>query len=265
MNKWVQWLAAMLAALVIVMGMAACSGNDSNEDNVNTNNTRANQQDAEKKTDAPKPKVKAPPKGWFKQVTLTPHKTREGNALKVKAETTVPLKEEQYLTYIFWKNGQRTAEKREDTIPPKYYKKGDVVFAEVLFHHQDEIVGRGRSDSLFVENTAPKITKIDIPNIEGPGTYTFTITASDHDGDRLTFSLLPFQEGEELPDGLEIDSSTGSVTYIMSESASPSTLKFVVSADDNDGGIAKKSVSISFKSETRYREEEKENKNESLE
>jgi hypothetical protein len=256
----VRSITVILAALTLMMGLVGMTGCSSDKADTEERviqpeeidaKRRAARQAKEKEEARKIKKPKTPPGGWFKSVKLVPQKTEEGAALKINVETTRPLdtEKQEYLAYVFWKNNQGSGEHKEGLIPASYYKRGDLVFAEVVYYRQENVVARMRSEPLFVENTSPVIKSIAVPDIDGPGTYTFKVTGADKDGDKLTYTLAPGTEGEKLPGGFSINGSTGLVTFVLAEDQKlPPTLKFIINANDGGGGVAKKAVTLTFSS-----------------
>ena len=68
--------------------------------------------------------------------------------------------------------------------------------------------------------------------------YTFTATASDVDGDTLTFSL------SGAPAGATIDSSTGAFSWTPTEAQGPGVYPFSVVVSDGNGGSNTESITI---------------------
>lgn len=250
-------LVSIITILTMIAAIVSCNGsteNNTSGNQVKENNPAAAMRQArdqkiavaanqKMETDTTQP----PPQGYFKKVSVTPINSSTGTSMKILVETTAPLLESQYLTYIFWKNNQKVMESKADVIPASYYKKRDFIFVDALLHEGANIVARVKSDSFQVENTAPVITDVTLPTIDGPGAYTFDTQATDADGDNLTFSLTPAEEDEALPAGMEMDAASGVVTYTLPEKAQPpETIRFIVSADDGDGGVAQKAVSLAI-------------------
>lgn len=186
---------------------------------------------------------KRPPKGWIKNISFSKKLGQDGTALKVGVETTQPLEESHYFSYIYWRNGTKIEETPLDSLSPASYNKGDVIFADVVLHNEGEIIEQRRSEMLQVENSSPIINKVNIPEIDGPGIYRIYVKAKDPDGDKITFSLA----GDPLPEGLKIDPGSGTITCILGEKPPPEKMKFTITADDGDKGITKKIVTITFK------------------
>lgn len=194
-------------------------------------------------------KIKAPPEGWIKRAYFSYPKNKAGRSLKINVETKIPKTENQYFSYVYWKNGKAVEKGKENTLKTTTYKKGDVIFADVLLHQDGQELERKRSEMIQVANTSPIIKEVAIPEIVGPETYIITVKAEDNDKDKITFSLLNVPDSDPLPEGSEmkIDPATGTVTCVLGEKPPPGKLKFIIAADDGDGGVAKKVVTIPFK------------------
>jgi hypothetical protein len=187
----------------------------------------------------------------LKQVSLSPKKIRADSAVAIEVEMAAPLEENQYLAYVFWKNGKPLEETKEAILPPLSCKKNDGLFADVLLYENDRLIARKRSDMYLVLNSPPEIEEVTLPDIKGPGTYKFIVKAKDADNDQLTFSLEmdnenPGDEAAPIPlVDAQIDAASGEVTCTLDENL-PDSFKFTITADDGDGGIAKKIVSMRF-------------------
>jgi hypothetical protein len=257
----IQTIAITLLVLLPVFFQAACGGNTSDNNNADTNtsakvqNTPSNdaapstvQNDTNRENRA-QPSVKAPKGGWFKSAKLKPERTAYGIEMSVETETTEPLKDEDYLTYAFWKNSERISEKREAILAGAPYQRGDSVFAEVFYHRDERVLARTVTNEVMIDNLPPVMHNIMLPKVRGPGSYEFIVDAEDGDGDQLAFSLLPAVEGQPLPEGLSIDEASGTVTYVLGKKAPPAKLEFTIAADDGNGGVVKRTVSMTFKAE----------------
>jgi len=161
-------------------------------------------------------------------------------------ELSEERQEGDFFSYVYWKNGTKLIESHEDTLTPENYKKGDMIYADVLFYRDEELAEKSRSEIVQIVNSSPVIKEVIIPRIEGPGSYIITVNAADIDGDKIKYSLLPAREGDTVFDGLQINSITGSITCTLGDTPPPEKLRFIIAADDSDGGIAKKVVTINF-------------------
>jgi hypothetical protein len=200
----------------------------------------------EERDKTPKIKPKAPGKYFIKKAFFTPELVKAGTALKITVELTEEPDESDFFSYIYWKNGTQLIESHENTLAPENYKKGDLIYADVLFYRDGELAEKSRSEIVQIVNSSPVIKEVIIPKIEGPGSYTITVKAADIDGDKIKYTLLPVKEGDKLFEGLQINSITGSVTCTLGETPPPEKMRFIIAADDSDGGIAKKVVTITF-------------------
>lgn len=251
---------ALLALLAV--GTTGCGGTDDSEQLNKKPGTKAERRDyriQKEKVEAAKKRIKAPQGGWIKSVKLTPQKDESGTSIKIEAETAAPDEEkDERITYVFWCNNRKFAERGENVIPSSIYKRGDLVAAEVLFYRGDQLLAKKRSEPLLVENTAPVIQKVELPDISGPGIYSFKITADDEDGDQLTYTLSSPDKEKTLPQGFTIDNANGIITFKLAENQKmPPVLKFIINANDGGGGIAKKAVTLNFTSEKIIKKEEK--------
>jgi hypothetical protein len=234
----------IFACVLLMVGLIGCAGGaDEIESNISTGQASSQGKTRGEADDLrPQQRPKGPPEGWIKKISFTKQLGKEGTALKFKVETTKPLGEDQYFSYIYWKNQEKVIETPLDTLPPTAYKKGDLVYVDVALYQQGQILEQRRSELLQIENSSPVIKEVKIPGINGPGVYRIIVKARDPDGDKITFSLT----GDPLPEGLHIDPRSGMVTYILGENTPPENMKFTITADDGDKGITKKVVTITF-------------------
>lgn len=179
----------------------------------------------------------------IKEITFTPSILRSNSDIEVNVDLGKAEAEGYTLKYEFWKNGKKIFESDEGKLEKSMVKRGDFLQVEVTaFDGANEEVDNHRSNMFEVLNSPPVIKKLVVPQIKGFGLYTFTVETEDADQDTLTFSL----EGKDLPQGLQLDNTSGTVTYQFSDPP-PEKLSFVLVADDGNGGKAKKSVSMTFK------------------
>ncbi len=187
--------------------------------------------------------------GMLKKVSISPKKIRVDSTIAIEVETAAPLKDNQYLTYAFWKNSKPLGETKEATLPPLTFKKHDILFADVMLYENDQLIAKKRTDMYIVLNSPPEIEEVVLPEVKGGGTYKFIVKVKDADNDSLTFSLEMDNENtsdEAIPLlDAQIDASSGEVTCILDENL-PDSFKFTITANDGDGGIAKKSVAMRF-------------------
>jgi hypothetical protein len=249
-------LYVMLAASIIV-GLGGCSSglDESGPDNATQTQTATqNQKQASskvrKEAGPASPKPDAPNTNWITKASFTPHKVDSGSALKLEVETTIPKEEKEYsrFSYIYWKNGQKLMESDTNILEPGNYKKDDIIYADVLLFIDNTMAEKSRSETVQIANSSPRIIGVKLPKIEGPGTYRIPVESEDIDGDSLSFSVDLDEDQAPLPESikLSVDSATGTVSFTLGEDAPPKHVKFIITADDGDGGKAQKAVSFTF-------------------
>lgn len=179
--------------------------------------------------------------GLIRSAALSPETLRADSKITIEAKTADPLNENQALIYKYWINGEPQEETEETERPPFSFKKHQVLFVEVMLYQDDQLIAKKRTEMKPVLNSPPLIEKVTMPNVQGPGTYEFVVTAKDIDEDQITFSM----EAENLQVEAQIEPATGTVTCILDDNP-PAAIKFTLVADDGDGGVTKKIVSMRF-------------------
>jgi len=233
----------IFTCILLMISLMGCGGGaDDVETDISTGQASSQQKDRDEAEEPVQQRPKGPPEGWIKKISFSKQLGKEGTALKFKVETTKPLEENQYLSYIYWKNQEKIMETPLNTLPPTAYKKGDLVYVDVALYQEGQILEQRRSEILQIENSSPVIKEVKIPEIDGPGVYRIMVKAQDPDGDKINFSLT----GDPVPEGLQIDPHSGMVTYVLGENPPPENIKFTITADDGDKGITKKNVTITF-------------------
>jgi hypothetical protein len=231
------------ASVLLMIILIGCGGrSNETETDINKEQVSSRQDHGDEEESPAQQRPKAPPTGWIKKISVSQQLEKEGTALIFKVKTTKPMTEDQYLSFIYWRNQEKITETPLNRLSPKDYKKGDLIYADVALYQEGQILERRRSELLQIKNSSPLIEAVRIPEIDGPGTYHIAVKAKDPDGDRITFSL----EGNPLPQGLRIDPDSGTVTYVLGKVPPPEQVQFTITADDGDKGITKKKVTITF-------------------
>ena len=131
------------------------------------------------------------------------------------------------LFYSFWVNRRLVRESEENSLAQRFFKKGDLLYADVVVLKEGKEIARRRSEVIQVLDSPPRFTRLEVPKIQGFGDYTIPVEAFDDDGDKITFSL----QGESLPEGLSIDSQTGNILFAFRKEPTEKVV-FSVVADD---------------------------------
>lgn len=108
-------------------------------------------------------------------------------------------------------------------------KRGDAISVEITPYDGDD---SGRSVILTgeVQNSLPAIVESDVPPSFEGNLYQYRITATDPDGDALTYTI------DKGPEGMTIDSSSGLITWEAGPDKA-GTYELRMSINDNNGGI----------------------------
>jgi hypothetical protein len=275
--KIIRLLLNVLLMIAVAAALAGCSGRRADEESQSEHVEKikemreVREQKQKARESIPSLKPKAPAKSFIKRAYFTPQKVESGQALKIKVDTIFSEESEKetekdyYFSYIFWKNSEKLVETPEDTLTPENYRKGDLIFADVLLYYNGDIIEKKRSEVVQIVNSSPVFKEIDIPPIEGPGIYTITMKVEDQDNDKIKYSLLPppGSQDKNLPEGLAINPGAGTVTLTLGENPPPEKLEFIIAAEDGDGGSARKVVTITFKiTRPKEQKEEEEGKGE---
>jgi hypothetical protein len=139
------------------------------------------------------------------------------------------------ITYTYqWKvNGNPVgARGGERTFSTAGLRKNDIINAEVTY--TDGTVGGVPvlSNSIRMQNRSPKITSSAPPELRA-SVYVYQVTASDPDGDRLTYRL------DRFPAGMSIDASSGLIRWELPKGqmfTGRNETAAAVTVDDGDGG-----------------------------
>jgi hypothetical protein len=253
-----KFLLRALLLVLIVVGPAACGGGDEDPGDTSDIKKYDRSQTARKLAESEPEDVdiyaydeeeetgeeaETNVRGFITAASLSPETLRADSTITIKTKTAAPLNDNQALTYKYWKNGQPMEETKENQLSPLSFKKHDVFFADVMLKEADQLIARKRTGMKPVLNSPPMIEKVTMPDIQGPGTYEFIVTAKDIDDDQITFSL----EADDLPVEMDarIDPGTGTVTCTLDDNP-PESIKFIIAADDGDRGVTKKIVSVRF-------------------
>lgn len=209
----------------------------------------------------------------LKKVSLSPKEIRADSPVTIEVETAAPLEDNQYLAYVYWKNGRPLEETEEAKLPALSLKKHDVLFADVMLYENDQVISKKRTGTFMVLNSPPIIDEVTIPDIKGPGTYQFIVKAHDVDNDQMAFSFgkdepVKKDENTENTENIEdtsgpasrtsrtsstpaspfdgqIDTATGTVTWVLDQNL-PDSITFTIVANDGDEGITKKIINMRF-------------------
>ncbi len=176
------------------------------------------------------------------EARLVPERLYRDSVPEVQVRTNPPDAGGTSMQVIFWINDRKAQESAALKLEADRLRKGDGVFADVILFAADREVDRSRTDLVLVENSDPVIEAVEFPEIKGPGEYFVVIKATDPDGDELAYDV----EGVNLPAWLQVQGD-GRVRLDPGESP-PESVAFELVVRDNDGGEARRAVTLTFKS-----------------
>lgn len=168
------------------------------------------------------------------RVTVEPATARPGDVLRAMVEGSDIDGDSVKYAFEWWRNGKSTGAPAKDqeqrTLATEGFARGDAIVVGVTPY---DAGGPGRflvSEPLLLLNRAPVITS----SPSGPtaqGAFEYVVTATDPDGDTLTYKL------ETAPSGMTIDAATGKITWQMTSGlTSPQQVR--VGVDDGHQGQA---------------------------
>lgn len=168
------------------------------------------------------------------RVAIEPAAARPGDVLRAVVESSDPDGDPVKYLFEWWRNGKSLGPPPKDqeqrTLATEGFARGDQIVLGVTPY---DAAGPGRflvSEPLILLNRAPVITS----SPTGPtrqGAFEYVVTATDPDGDSLTYKL------DTAPPGMTIEASTGRITWqIPPGFSSPQQVR--VSVEDGHQGQA---------------------------
>ena len=161
-------------------------------------------------------------------VRLDPGPAHRGDRLRALVEAVDPDQDTIRLLYRWWRNRKLELESEEPAVDTAGWMRGDVAVVEVIPFDGS---GRGRglaSEPITLANGPPTITSMPA-TASDPERYQYLVTATDPDGDALTFTLA------EGPPGMSVDRTTGLLVWTRpSDAGTPRRVRVLVE-DGHEG------------------------------
>ena len=108
--------------------------------------------------------------------------------------------------FRWWRNNSEVADGDVTELDTTRFAKGDMIVVEATPSDQTSKGKSKLSAPMTIVNSPPRITSVPPVTIER-GRYVYSVTASDPDGDLLTYAL------EFSPPGMKIDKKTGRIEW----------------------------------------------------
>lgn len=166
------------------------------------------------------------------RILLKPFPVRVGDRLVAEAESEDPDGDDVTYEFRWYRNGEEVLRADHDALDTSDFVRGDQLVVEVTPHDGIDGGAMLRSDPVTIDNSPPEITSLPPTQIQG-GLYAYAVTATDRDGDPLTYAL------EAAPPGMTIDPQTGRLQWRVTEEAI-GTHRVQVAV--NDGQVAEPTV-----------------------
>jgi len=170
--------------------------------------------------------VNTPPE--VTQIVLEPSEVRIGDRLSVKVEGSDADQDDIRYTFKWWRNNAPLSEGEESVLDTTSFARGDKIVVQVTPH---DSAGPGKArfaEQIAIGNSPPKITSTP-PTTISQGRYEYAVTASDAEGDPLTYTL------PTAPAGMTIDKGTGRIEWrVTGETKGTHRVKVAVE-DDRKG------------------------------
>lgn len=168
----------------------------------------------------------------FKRIKIMPEVFKPGDTLYIDASGSDIDGDEVTILYEWTKNGEPAGNSKKLEVP---IKRGDKV-AVKMTPFDGEVYGRPVILHREIRNMPPMIIENKEFNFDGK-VYTYQIKATDPDEDTLTYSL------KSSPLGMEIDSSTGLITWDVPP-GTRGKQSITVFVTDGSGGEAVQSLTF---------------------
>lgn len=150
--------------------------------------------------------VNTPPK--VTRIAYKPTPVRVGDRVTAMPESEDPDGDNVSYQFRWFHNGDEFLRADYDTLSTEEFARGDEIVLEVTPSDGIDDGEVRRSDPVKVENSPPEITSLP-PREIVDGVFAYRVTATDRDGDELSFAL------EAAPPGMTIDPNTGALVWKM--------------------------------------------------
>jgi hypothetical protein len=176
------------------------------------------------KSDEPKGRVweqqsKRPLKPVIAGVRLEPRQPTAAHFITAQPSLEDPGMSHVKFTYQWFIDGKNVPGNDQNTLAGGLHKKGDRVYCQVTASRGIYTSRPVKSKAVTVQNARPRINLQPVDRFETPGRFYYTITASDPDGDPLSYRLIA-----PLDVGIIVDRETGEITWDIAELPNEKTM-----------------------------------------
>ncbi len=172
------------------------------------------------------------------RATVTPLAPSRDDTLRVAIEARDPDGDRLVFTYQWLRNGNEIPDARGATLAARDLRKGDRIAVRVTASDLEAETGALESSPVVVRNTPPRVLGGTQWQGGADGTFSYQVSATDPDGDTLTFALSP-----DAPKGMSVDPQTGVIRWRPGPGDMGSH-RFTLTITDGDGGMVRQELSI---------------------
>jgi hypothetical protein len=151
--------------------------------------------------------VNTPPE--VTRLFFNPAVVRVGDRVQTQVEGSDADQDPIDYRFRWWRNNSEVADGDMSELDTTGFAKGDMIVVEATPSDQTSKGKSKLSAPMTIANSPPRITSAP-PSIIERGRYVYSVTASDPDGDLLTYAL------EFSPPGMKIDKKTGRIEWPLS-------------------------------------------------
>jgi hypothetical protein len=168
------------------------------------------------------------PKELVSYITAEPQRPKKGDTITIMPVMSTPDVAAPPLSYEWRRNGENLYNNTNTLKIDAGFKRGDKVEASVTY----DAAGGNKKEwnvSSVIVNSPPVIGPVTPVVKTGENRFGFKVSATDADGDPLTFSISPQGEGSS------VDKSTGEVSFTVPP-GSKGPVNLTVNVEDGQGG-----------------------------
>lgn len=159
---------------------------------------------------------------------VLPNVARAGDLIEAQMEGSDADGDAIAYTYRWWRNRKVVLEGERNALDTAGFARDDMIAVEVTPRDATDQGKPLQSLAIVISNSPPKITSLP-PSAISQGLYQYGVTATDADGDRLTYALTT------APPGMNIDAASGRIEWPINPNTKGTFSVRVTVEDGRDG------------------------------
>lgn len=241
------------AALLALLGFAACSGSNGADKNGPGEGPERGQMttrisDREGRTRAAKPAADAADLLSLSAVRLSPADINAAVDISAEAVVAPPVPEGIEFEYRWFISDQEVADATDATLKSGSFRKNQWIFCQARATAGGKTSAWLKSNWVKVANSPPQAEPITLENFAVPGQFHYQIKASDIDNDELSYELIA-----PLNEGIVLDKKSGLLSWEIDEKTIEKlgeTIEISLRVSDNDAEPTIGSLTLRFQKTT---------------